>query len=407
MKICLVSNHYPPDYQGDAELYVSRLAEALVKDHQVVVLTTGPGGPLKPRREVAHDGTVVYRLAPLNLSGLAQRAIPKMAFRAIDFYHPQVASSVGAIIARERPDVIHIHNWVGLSLAAVLSSAASGHFDRVPVAITPHDYSLCCLYGDVRHPNGSGCPGVVCRTLSGLNRMLTGSVGLVVSPSRYALELLSGRGFFPRAERAVLPYSLPASNKPRTGEKKTYDALFLGRLERNSGVDLLLRAFRALAEPSLRLHIAGDGPMLAECRQLAQADPRVSFHGSLAGEERAALLNAADCLIVPSRWPESWPLSIQDAFLSGPVVIASRVGGIPEMVRDGVNGLLIEPGDQAALASAIERLRQDPALQVRLRAEARQTARLNDLAFHASHLVEAYRRLIASNRISPLTRKAA
>jgi glycosyltransferase involved in cell wall biosynthesis len=189
--------------------------------------------------------------------------------------------------------------------------------------------------------------------------------------------------------------------------KETFDVLFLGRLQRHGGTDVLLGAFRGLSEPSLRLHIAGDGPMLAACRQLAETDPRISFHAFRSREAERALLEGADCLVVPSRWPDNCRLAIQEAFQFGPVVIASRIGGIPEILRDGVNGMLVEPGDAAAIGSAIERLRQNPEMQTRLRAEAQKTARLYDMAFHTAHVTDAYRRLIATNRISPLTRKAA
>ena len=77
------------------------------------------------------------------------------------------------------------------------------------------------------------------------------------------------------------------------------------------------------------------------------------------------------------------------------------------MVRDGVNGLLVDPGDEGAIARAIETLQRNPGLASRLRAEAGKTARLYDMAFHTAQLTGAYRRLIATNRVSPLTRKAA
>jgi glycosyltransferase involved in cell wall biosynthesis len=191
------------------------------------------------------------------------------------------------------------------------------------------------------------------------------------------------------------------------GAKKTFDVLFLGRVQGHKGTDLLVRAFRALADPSLRLHIAGAGPMLSECRRLADGDSRIVFHGFVSGETRQALLDSADCLVLPSRWPDNYPISIQEAFQAGPVVIASRIGGIPEMVTDGVNGLLVQPDEEGAIGQAIERLRQSPQLAAGLRAEASRSARLSDMAFHTGHLTEAYRSLIATNRVSPFSRKAA
>ena len=412
MKICLVSNLYPPHIHGGAEIYVGRLAQALAQDHQVVVITTEPGSHLAPTREFSSDGVVTYRLAPINvahLTTLPNRLLPQAAFRAIDLYHPQIAATMRDIMVRERPQVVHVHNWVGISLAAVLASVSAGSFDRVPVAMTLHDYGLCCVYADLRHPDGAGCaPRFACRVMTAINRPLTNRVGLVVSPSEYVLETHRQRGFFAGAEQAVFvngiaPDLAPAERRP----KETFDVLFLGRVQSYKGPEVLIRAFRRLSEPTLRLHIAGTGPSLASCQALAAGDPRIRFHGFVQNDALRALMDLADCAVLPSLWPENAPVSIQEAFQAGPVVVASRIGGIPEMVRDGVNGLLVEPGDELGIGAAIERLRQSPELTSRLRVEAARTARLYDMAFHTAHLTEAYGRLISADRIAPLMRKAA
>lgn len=174
MKICLVNSLYPPLVHGDAEIYVGHLATALAAEHQVVVVTTEAGSHLQPRREVTSDGVVVYRLAPF--------------FRAVDLYHPQVAAAMSDIIRRERPDLVHVHNWKGLSLAAVLSSVPSSA-PHIPVAMTLHDYGL--LSGWFR---------------SYLNRGLVNRIGLVISPSHEILDQHLQRGFFRRATQQVLPY---------------------------------------------------------------------------------------------------------------------------------------------------------------------------------------------------------
>lgn len=414
MKICLVSNLYPPLVQGGADIYVGRLARALAAEHQVVVVTSEPGFHPAPRREVSTDGIVVYRLAPLNvghLTRLPHHLLPQAAFRAIEFYHPQVAGTVSEIIRRERPDVVHLHNWVGLSLAALLSSVPSSA-PHIPVAMTLHDYSLCCIHADLRHPDGRGCdPRLPCRALSVVNRHLTGRVGLAISPSAYALERHQARGFFRRADRQVIPNGLEplpsTSPSPPAGLKPTFDILYMSRVQGDKGPDVLIRAFRRLTNPGLRLHIAGAGLALEACRSLAAGDPRIRFYGFVEGAQRVRLLSTADCVVVPSLWPENAPLTIPEAFQFGPVVIASRIGGIPEMVRDGVNGLLVEPGDEAGIAAAIERLRQSPELLAKLRASALETARLYDMRFHVAHLIDAYQRLLVTDRVRPFDQRAA
>jgi glycosyltransferase involved in cell wall biosynthesis len=388
MKICLVNNLYPPIAQGGAEIYVGQLARALAEDHQVVVVTTEPGFHLAPRRETTAEGIVVYRLAPF--------------FRAIDLYHPQIAAAMSAIMRRERPEVTHLHNWVGLSLAALLSGIPSSA-PHIPVAMTLHDDSLLATHPVIRR----------------LNRRLTSQIGLVISPSHYVLDQHLQQGFFRQATQQVLPYGLEPVSKPvgaspspsgggqGGGLKPTFDVLFMGRVQRYKGIDVLVQAFRALRDPSLRLHVAGSGPSLDACERLAQSDDRIRFYGLVSGERRRSLIENADCLVLPSLRPDNYGVGIQDAFQSGAVVIASRVGGIPEMIRDGVNGLLVEPGDEAGLGAAIERLRSSPDLAAKLRASALETSRLHDMRFHVAHLVDAYQRLLVTDRVRPFDRRVA
>jgi glycosyltransferase involved in cell wall biosynthesis len=111
--------------------------------------------------------------------------------------------------------------------------------------------------------------------------------------------------------------------------------------------------------------------------------------------------------IFRSTFPEPFPVAIQEAMRAGKVVIASRVGGIPEMVRDGVNGLLVEAGDEAAISSATDRLRQSPDLAARFGSSALETARLYDMRFHLARLTDAYRQLPIAHRAGDLDNRAA
>jgi glycosyltransferase involved in cell wall biosynthesis len=417
VKICLVTNLYPPLVQGGAEIYVDRLARALAREHRVVVISTEPGFHVSPRVEVSTEGITVYRLAPFNvahLTRLPHRFAAQAAFRAIDLWHPQVALTMARILRREEPDVVHIHNWIGLSLAGVLS-AIRVHAPRPAVAMTLHDYSLLCAYASLWHPDGHAChPDLPCQLLACLNRPLTRSVGLCISPSRYVLQEHERRGFFPDSIRRVLPYGVevpsgaPALARQSGPGKATFDVLFMGRVQQHKGIETLLRAFRRLPDVALRLHIAGTGPSMEAARALAAGDARVRFYGFVSGERHQTLLQAADCMVVPSLWPDNYPVSIQEAFAAGVVVVASQVGGIPEMVQDGLSGLLVSPGDEAGVATAIDRLRQSPELVRKLRAGGSEVARAADMRSHVARLTEAYASLVevAGRRIEPIRRVA-
>jgi glycosyltransferase involved in cell wall biosynthesis len=155
--------------------------------------------------------------------------------------------------------------------------------------------------------------------------------------------------------------------------------LFIGRVTRVKGVDLLLQA--AAGIEGLRSIIAGDGDERARLERMAR-DLRVDavFLGKTDATRRDELLAVADAVVIPSRVmeggrTEGMPVVCLEAMASGRVVIASRVGGLPEIIVDGHNGLLFEPGDTAMLAGLLARVTNDEELRLSISARARATAR--------------------------------
>jgi glycosyltransferase involved in cell wall biosynthesis len=155
--------------------------------------------------------------------------------------------------------------------------------------------------------------------------------------------------------------------------------LFLGRLEPAKGVFDLLEALAAVrgAVPDVRLVCAGDGDRVGVARyaeRLGIADA-VKFTGWVGPSGKRALFEAAAVFALPS-YDEALPVSLLEAMAAGVPVVASAVGGIPEVVADGVSGCLVAPGDKASLERALRRLLTDGELAARIGAAARETARL-------------------------------
>ncbi|MBK5928467.1 glycosyltransferase [Rhodobaculum claviforme] len=153
--------------------------------------------------------------------------------------------------------------------------------------------------------------------------------------------------------------------------------LFIGRLAPVKGVRLLLDAFVAVhrKHPDATLTLVGDGPDMARLRARAAAlglEGAVTFRGQLGEAEVAATLGAADMLVLPS-FAEGVPMVLMEAMASRLPVVATRVGGVAELVEDGVSGLLVPPGNTDALAAAIERLLADPDLGCRFGTAGRAT----------------------------------
>ncbi len=187
----------------------------------------------------------------------------------------------------------------------------------------------------------------------------------VVCPSAFMRDLVVSWGV-PLERVDVLPN--PA---PRAADAVPFDAgappvlAFAGRLTVQKDLDVALAGMREL--PGVRLLIAGEGPEAA--RLAAQAPASVEFLGPLLRPEVLGLLRAADAAILTSAW-ENFPHAVVEALAVGTPVIATRTGGVAEIVRDEENGLLVEPGDPAAFAAAVRRYLDDGGLRERLCAAA-------------------------------------
>jgi len=150
-----------------------------------------------------------------------------------------------------------------------------------------------------------------------------------------------------------------------------------GRLEEQKGHDLLFEALSAVLRQGLdfTLVVAGDGSRRSWLEQQAlslRLAPRVQFVGQV--EDVGSLLAAADAVLLPSRW-EGLPLVLLEAMARGRPIVATAVGGVPDVIQDGVNGTLVPPGDAAALAGALEQLHRKADRAVRMGLAAAETVR--------------------------------
>lgn len=170
----------------------------------------------------------------------------------------------------------------------------------------------------------------------------------------------------------------PARFPPRAPQPDAHPHIaFVGRLDPVKGADLLLDALAALrpSHPGLTASFIGDGPQADHTRARARTlglDDVTTFLGAQPEEAVADLLQRADLLVLPS-FAEGLPVVLMEAMATGLPVIASRIAGIPELVRDGENGLLIPAGDTVALTAAIDRLLTDPDLRLRMGQDGRAT----------------------------------
>ena len=192
--------------------------------------------------------------------------------------------------------------------------------------------------------------------------------------------------------RTVIPLFSTMAPRVGSGHEDRRRVVFAGRLASPKGTDVLVRAARDVEGEFV---ICGDGWQLQALKRMARrlgVEQRVSFRGWLGAEDLAEELAQASVVVVPSLWPEPFGLVGIEALAAGRPVVASATGGIPDWLEDGVNGLLVPPGDAPALARALDELLADPERQRTMGAAGRDlVARRFTPASHVEALVDAYR----------------
>jgi glycosyltransferase involved in cell wall biosynthesis len=360
--------------RGGAESYMFDLAALQTRaGHEVEFFgMTHPDN--EPQRYAAEFPSYVELEPPP--SGLRARAaaVGRMV------WSPASRRGLAAVLADFRPDIVHMHNvYHQLSPSVLAATGAAG----VPVVLTLHDYKLVCPSYQMLDSSGRICDSCIgggplealrhrCKdgslgssavlaVESWLHRTLGAwsPVAAFVCPSEFLAATMTRAGVFPDRMH-VVNHFVELAGVPA---KKTQGGAFLvaGRLSPEKGVDVAIGAVAA-AGPDVTLDIAGEGPARAalEAQAAAQAPGRVRFHGRLGKLEVLALMRASTAVVVPSRWHENQPMVVLEALAGGVPVVTTRLGGLPELVRDGVDGVVIQENDPTALAGVLDRLAADP-----------------------------------------------
>jgi GT2 family glycosyltransferase/glycosyltransferase involved in cell wall biosynthesis len=421
MRILLVSHGFPPAASGGTEVYVRNLAAALASsgEDDVMVLT---------REEDADRPELSVRAGT---DGAIALTIVNNTFQSCSSFeesyaNPAIDRIAGELMERWRPDVVHIQHLTCLSTGIPGEAARRS----IPVAMTLNDYWLICHRGQLvdldgqrcRGPFGDGCarcvqpemlataaafragrlvrslpiPGAAAAvrlaaraigitrshhrrraaTLARLRHMETAvrPVGLFMAPSRTLADTFAG--FELPAGRLVqcnqgVPIRSPAALRSRTLAPLRVG--FAGGFQPTKGAQVLLDAIDLLPSGAAVVDLLGSGGAYHGEDHYAQSlrsrlgHPAIRRLGPVPHDRMPSIFADLDLLVVTSTWMENAPFIIREAFAAGVPVIASNLGGMAEMVRDGIDGLLFPAGDAGALAALLRRCVNDAAVLARLR----------------------------------------
>ena len=382
MRILQVVHGFPPRESAGAELVTFYLSQALrERGHEVGVLTRieDPGAVEFSVREEQVDGLEVVQIVNNHLqTSAALRFSYDNSFCDAPFLRR---------LDRFHPDVVHFQHLAHLSVSLIPLTASLGY----PTVLSLHDFFFPChrihlidahtrlCTGPERGERcvpcleGFGTPEEIRRRFSYMEHALQ-TPEVIVAPSSFLAERILGYFPFLREQLRVVPLGVkPVLARARERQPGTpLRILYVGFLFPPKGAHVLIEALKGLPAEAIEVSLYGASspfwqPYADRVHAEAQGLP-VHFHGPYVHDQLAAILSCHDVLVMPMICEETFSIVTREALMAGLPVIAARRGALPEIVQDGVNGLLFEPENADDLRRCLAQLLAEPDSLERLRA---------------------------------------
>jgi glycosyltransferase involved in cell wall biosynthesis len=417
VRVLHLVHQYIPEHVGGTELYTQAVTRALARaGHQVSVFH---------RRFEAGEGLHVSEDEGVAVYAAWSGALdPARRFLAV-FGDGAIERSFEVALEQAQPDLVHVEHLMGLpvDMARVLERR------RIPFVVTLWDYWWICANAQLitnydqqvcagpgrlwlncarcalarggapaAWPAAPGLAPLFALRARRLREPLA-RAGAVIAPMPFVKRWFASHGLPPDMIQVLRPgVERPVAEITRRPADGCLRFAAIGGLSWQKGIHVLVEAFARLRGPA-ELWIAGNESFdPAYSRHLrALADPRVRFLGVLDRRQVWECLAQVDVVAVPSLWYETLSFIAHEAFVVGLPVIASRLGVLADVVRDGVDGLLVAPGDVAAWQAAMQRLLDDPEEMERLRAGVRPPMTVDE---HLSTLTQLYSQVLDRSRLT-------
>ncbi len=397
MRILHIVHQYAPDHVGGTELYTETLARYQAQNgHSVAVFYPSDRSEADARPLPDEQNSVRIYSVPLGVR--SRRQLFQDTFR-----QREVDKAFTAVLTAEKPDIVHIQHLMGLPFSLVQQLIRS----KIPYIITLHDYWYGCANAQlITNTDHALCAGpdrwfVNCGQCAAARGGTKGGAALaplmalrnhklrhilqqaytVIAPTPFVRQIYQEMGLSSRHFQLIqhgiqAPLEKIAEIKAQRAQqpKPKRPGLrigFIGSVAWQKGVHVLVTAVNQLPTENVSLTIYGGltafPDYVAELRPAA-VHPGIHFAGRVNRDDLWAAMANLDVIVLPTLWYEASPLTIQEAFAVGVPLVASRIGAMPDKIRDGVDGLLFPPGDAAALQHILFDLWQNPPKLAQLQA---------------------------------------
>ena len=368
----------------------------------------------------AHPQNPSYRFSnnfPAWLELSEVRGLKKIPSALGFLYRPSVRTLFARVLDEFKPDLVHFHNIYHQLTPSILYEVKSR---KIPAVMTLHDYKVVCpnylLYDgksfcfDCARMKFYNCvkkrcvwnsrlASAICATelyFHRLAKVYERAVDAFICPSKSQAEKIKEMGFKPKRVEPLYNFTILPDVLPEIGDDGY--GLFSGRLVEQKGVDVLLKALSKIGD--LPFVIAGDGLLRAELENLASSLKlkNARFVGFLFGNDYWKALARARFVVLSTKYPEPGPLAVIESLSVRKPVLATRAGGISEMVIDGETGFLFEFGAVERLAGLMKSLYENPKLAHDMGDRAEKDAqRRFSPSVHIEGLVNIYSSVLASS----------
>lgn len=373
MKILQIVHCFPPESMTGAEIYAYNLSRELSIKHKVSVFYRINNVRYENYEIIKgnYDGLDVYKINNL-LRGYSSIG---------DIYiNREIEKRFVSVLDEVKPDIVHIQHLLFLSTGMIYEIKKR----NIPIVFTLHDFWLICPKGQLLKNNLNICKGpessnCLCCLAAGLSiRAFAKKIIKYLTPNqpvkqkRPALKDLSDCiDIFIAPSKFLrdkfIEYAMPSEKIIYSDNgmdlslfkdiKKTDTNVirlgFIGTLIPSKGVHVLIEAFNKLNKDILRLDIYGketsSRSYYKKIRKMAENNKNIKFKGEFNNKDVAKVFREIDILIFPSLWHENSPLVLHEAIITKTPVIASRIGGASEFVKDGLNGMFFERNDVKGL----------------------------------------------------------
>ena len=412
MKILLVNKfHY---IKGGSETYYFGLGELLEKSGHDVIYFSMKDDKNKPCPQEKYFVENVDFNAPMGKFKLMKTALKML-------YSREAKKKFKKLILDEKPDIIHLNIFQSQLTASIVDVA---HKYRIPIVYTAHDLKSVCPnyqmlnHGEVcekcLHGKYINCFKTSCMKDSRLKSLLATmeadvykrrktyrKMDLIITPSEFYKRKIDEAKI---ADCPVIHMTnfLPQGTQYSAVSKVGDYILYFGRLSREKGIITLVEAY-SRSNCDLPLYIVGTGPVKEEVegkiKELSMVD-KIKLLGFKSGRELKDIVAASRCVVLPSEWYENGPYSIMEAMAAGKPVIVSNLGGLPELVDDGVTGYIVPAKDAEKLAEAIKKMCDMPSKDLLAMGQAatQKAKSMFDAQKYAREVIEKYKEMIENGR---------